>query len=204
MKTRVWVYLVVAVLSVGVGVAIAGAPNSVPRASTIAAPATTSAPAPPPPEGSAATTSEASTTTSPDEPDTTSTTTEPATPPEPTTSVSSTSTTVGPAALPNRADVDVSVVNGARIDGVATRAATALEALGYVDVAPFDGSDVLEVSVVYAAQGSQEVAARLADEAGLAPGLVRPIDEIPPIDEVVGADVVVYLGRDVGDLSLLG
>jgi cytoskeletal protein RodZ len=217
MKTQVWVYIVVVVLSVGAGVAIAGLPNSVAQDPTIQLPATTEASEPEPvgtdpadteptatepaatdpavtdpvdtePENSIESTTATSTTT------TTTTTTAP-------TTTTTTSTSVP---LPERSEVDVEVVNAANVGGAASRVSSALEDLGYVDVGSFDGREIVDVTIIYAEEGFQGPADRLAAEIGMEPGLVFPISAAPDIDGLVTAELIVLLGRDVTTLSIYG
>ena len=215
MKTQVWVYIAVVVLSIGAGVAIAGLPDSVDQEPTIQPPATTEATAPTDPAATepAATeppatdpadteppASEPETTDAPttDPAESTTTTTESSTP----TTVETTTTTLP---LPARSELDVAVVNAASVGGAASNVSGALEGLGYVDVGSFDGPDIVDVTVIYAAEGFQGPADRLAEEdMGMEPGLVFPIAAAPEIDGLDEADIIVYLGRDVETLPIFG
>ena len=60
-----------------------------------------------------------------------------------------------------------------------------------------DGVDIVGQTVIFAAEGFQGPADRLAEEMGMAPGLVFPIIGLPEIDGETTAPVIVYLGRDV-------
>ena len=95
------------------------------------------------------------------------------------------------------------MVNAAETAGVAGLTSDALEALGYLDVGTFDGEEVFDVSVVFAAEGFQGPADRVAAEVGVAPGRVFPIDAIPFVFGLDDSPVVVYLGRDVRTLAIL-
>jgi hypothetical protein len=184
MKHQWLAYLVVALLSIGAGVAIAGLPDNTPVDATIIPPTTTSsttttteAPAP--------TTTVASTTV----PDTTETS-------EPETSAPETTDSV-PAELPERSELAVVAANGANVAGAALRMATQLEELGYVDVLPLNGSDIVEFSVVYYADGFEEAALRLADDLGLLAEFVAPLDDAPAVADLPDdTELLVYVGRD--------
>lgn len=214
MKTQVWVYIAVVVLSIGAGVAIAGLPDSVEQEPTIQPPATTEAPAPTDPPTTEPAVTEPPATDPPDteppatEPETTDApTTDPAestttTAESSTTTVESTTTTLP---LPERSEFDVAVVNAASVGGAASNVSGALEELGYVDVGSFDGPEIVDVTIIYAAEGFQAPADRLAEEdMGMEPGLVFPIDAAPDIEGLDEADMIVYLGRDVVDLPIFG
>jgi hypothetical protein len=201
MKTQVWVYIVVVVLSVGAGVAIAGVPNSVAQDPTIQVPVTIDSTDP-------ASTEPASTEPAATEP----AVTEPGDT-EPATTVADTTTTTTAAPittesptttvpLPERSELDVAVANAANVGGAATRVSNALEDLGYVDVGSYDGRQIVDVTVIYAAEGFQGSADRLADEIGIGPGLVFPIDGAPDIERLEAASLIVYLGRDVVTLPI--
>lgn len=202
MKTQAWVYIVIVVLSIGAGVAIAGVPDSVSRDATIEAPTTTEAPPPTtepePPETEAPVETDAppATDASP-EPTTTTSTTTTTTPPQSTTSAAVTTTT----ALPDRANLDVSVVNGAEVGGTAGRTSDFLEELGYANVGFFDGSEIVDLTVIHVAEGFEAAADRLAVELGMAPDLIRPLESLPQVDGLESPTIVVYLGRDVEALA---
>lgn len=213
MKTQVWVYIGVIVLSIGAGVAIAGLPDSsaeeptiqppVASESTVAAtepadtePAATE-PAATEPDESSTTSSEAPATT---EPAPTSTTSETTTSEAATTTVPAPTTT---AELPERADIALEVANGANVGGAATRVGDALEELGYGGVGSFDGELVVDRTAVFAIEGFQGPADRLAAEVGLEPGLVFPIETAPDVGGLPEAtELLLYLGRDVESLPI--
>jgi hypothetical protein len=132
---------------------------------------------------------------------TSTTTTTTTTAPTTTTTTAPTTTSVP---LPERSEVDVEVVNAANVGGAATRVSNALEDLGYVDVGSFDGREIVDVTIIYAEEGFQGPADRLADEIGMEPGLVFPISAAPDIDGLVTAELIVLLGRDVTTLSIYG
>lgn len=216
MKTQVWVYVVVAVLSLGAGVAIAGVPTFEERDPTIQSltesttttttieaqlsesPESTTEPASDDDdaatgavdsetsttEGVAATTTSTSTTS-------TSTTT--------TTSTSTTTTTTLPPAAKDT--LRVAVANGAYVGGAATNGSNALEDAGYVNVGSFDGLELRDVTILFAAGGLQSEAERLAEEIGVDIGLIFPIETAPGVDSLdENVQILVYLGRDVVDL----
>ncbi len=185
-----WVaYAIVALLSVGAGVAIAGLPNNEPVDPTIIPPTTTERPTP-----------TLATTTIPA---TTSTSAPPATTGAPATTAPDTSvapsTTVAPTTvpeLPPRSDFSVAVANGADIGGIATATADQLESLGYVDVAALDGTQIVEFTVVYFAPGLEAAAIRLADDLGANPDLRAPLNEAPPVNGSNDVQLLAYLGQD--------
>ncbi|MEO1058237.1 MAG: LytR C-terminal domain-containing protein [Actinomycetota bacterium] len=174
-----WVaYAIVALLSVGAGVAIAGLPNNEPVDPTIIPPTTTERPTP-----------TLATTTLP--PATTTTTTVPET---------TTASTVAPTStipeLPPRSDFSVAVANGADVGGIATATAEQLEALGYVDVIALDGTVIAEFTVVYFTPGLEAAAIRLAEDLGANPELRAPLSEAPPVDGLDDVQLLAYLGQD--------
>jgi len=215
MRTQVWVYIVVVLLSVGAGVAIAGVPNSVAKDPTIQPPATTEPASEPEPASSdPADTEPAATEPAVTEPvDTEPADTEPENSIESTTTTSTTTTTTTTTTtapttttvpLPERSEIDVEVVNAANVGGAATRVSNALEELGYFDVGSFDGREIVDVTRIYAAAGFQGSADRLAGEIGIAPGLIFPIVGAPDIEGLTTAELIVYLGRDVVTLPIYG
>ena len=165
MKHQWLAYVIVAFLSIGAGVAIAGLPNNVPVDATIIPPTTTEAPTPTAPETT--------------EPDTT----------DPSDSV--------PADLPDRSEISVGAANGAGIAGTASRAVARLEALGYVDVTPLDGTEVAQLTTIYYADGFEEAALRMADDLELLPEFVAPLDEAPEaVDLAADTELLAYIGID--------
>ncbi len=185
MKHQWLAYLIVIVLSIGAGVAVAGLPSSESVDPTIVPPSTTDAPTPtlaPVTTVETPATTEASTTTVADSTTTTSTTT----------------TTVP---LPDRSELGVVVANGAEIGGLATSTADRLTGIGYVDVQPTDGLVIVDTTIVYYADGFEPSAVRLAEDLELDPENVAPIDEAPEIsgDFTATADLLVYIGTDLVD-----
>ena len=206
MKSQVWVYVSVVILSIGAGVAIAGIPESAAQEPRLPLPSTTEVigqddaapgtesvvtePIATEPAGTTApeTTIESSTTT---------TTT--------TSSTTTTTTTTTTVPLPDRSEVPVRVANGANVGGSATRVSNALEELGYVDVRSFDGDVIVDVTAIYAAEGFEGPAERLSEEVGLEPGLVFPIEVVPDVPGLgTSTRIVLYLGRDVESLPIYG
>ena len=190
MKHQWLAYVVVGLLSIGAGVAIAGLPNNVPVDATIIPPTTTEAPAPTlptttVPETTVPDTTEPETT----EPDTTEPdTTEPDTT-DPADSV--------PAELPERSELAVAAANGANVAGAALAVATQLEELGYAEVLPLNGSDIVELTTVYFAEGFDEAALRMAEDLDLLPEFVVPLDDAPTVADLpADIELLVYIGRD--------
>ena len=192
MKHQWLAYVIVGLLSIGAGVAIAGLPNNVPVDATIIPPTTTEAPE-----------STVATTTTPE-------TTVPATTTVPTTASTTTvSTTTAPAdtspettdsvpdELPDRSELNVVVANGANVSGAASRIAAQLEELGYVDVALRNGTNIVDFTVVYYAEGFEESALRLAADLDLLPDFVAPIDDSPSVPDLpADVELLVYVGLD--------
>ena len=189
MKHQWLAYVVVGVLSIGAGVAIAGLPNNVPVDATIIPPTTTEAPEP----ATATTTTVPATTvpatTTPDTTDPDTADLAAATDPDTADSV--------PAELGERSTIVVAAVNGANVVGIALREAIELDDLGYVDVLPLNGTDIEEVTTVFFAAGFEEAALRMADDFDLPPESVAPI-EVSPSVPGLSADIelLVYIGRD--------
>ena len=187
MKHQWLAYVIVGLLAIGAGVAIAGLPNNVPVDATIIPPTTTEAPEPTVPTTTVAPTTLPETTV----PETT----EPETT-EPETTVPETTDSV-PAGLPERSDLNVAAANGANVAGAALRVATRLEEIGYVDVLPLNGSDIVEFTVVYYADGFEEAALRLAEDLDLLPDFVGSIDDSPTVADLpADVELLVYIGRD--------
>ena len=69
--------------------------------------------------------------------------------------------------------------------------------LGYVDVLPLNGSDIVEFTVIDYSDGFEEAALRLADDLAVLPEFVAPLDEAPAVDDLSeNIELVVYIGRD--------
>ncbi len=187
-----WVaYVIVALLSIGAGVAIAGLPDNVPVDATIIPPTTTVAPEPTAPT----TTLPPTTTTAPKttEPDTTEPQT---TEPEPDTSGPET-TEPELGAMPERGEIIVAAANGANVAGAASVIATRLETIGYVGVVLRNGTDIVDFTTVYFADGFEESALRLAEDLDLLPQFVAPIEDAPNVPDLAAdTELLVYIGLD--------
>jgi len=204
MKMPWMAYVVVAVLSIGAGVAIAGLPTNVEVDATIIPPVTTDEPGST--TTSAVTTTPASTEPEPTQPESTDaqpTDPQPTDPestdPDPTAPDTSdpTGTTEPELVLPDRSEIVTVTANGAAVGGTATRWSELLEGLGYVDVQPLDGTLVVDLSVVYHADGFEGAALRLAEDMALLPEFVAPLAEAPEVlalpDDV---QLLAYVGLD--------
>jgi hypothetical protein len=191
MKHQWLAYVVVGLLSIGAGVAIAGLPNNVPVDATIVPPTTTEAPEITVPETTVATT-----TTEAPEPETTEPeTTEPETTEPETTEPETTEST--PEELADRSELIVADANGANVAGTALRVATQLEEIGYVDVLPLNGTDIVEFTTIYYADGFEQAALRLADDLDLLADFVAPLDDSPNVADLpADTELLAYIGRD--------
>jgi|GEM_PF-2026934 len=225
MKTQSWVYAVVALLSLAAGLAIAGLPNPVPTDPTIDVPVS-AAPAPAPVD-----TVDDATETDPDEAgdasagdaddaevagdpiDATTTSTS-------TTTTTTTSTTVVDDPVSDTSEPDdpfapstptatdrettrIVVANGASRSGVAGDTADFLVESGYPRPPLFDGDVDAESTEIFVFPGFEPWALRLADDIGIEPDRVRPLDEAPDASGVVDEPILVYLGRDVVSIPSL-
>jgi hypothetical protein len=198
MKHQWLAYLVVALLSIGAGVAIAGLPDNTSVDATIIPPTTTTTTEPPAPTTTVAPTTTEPETTEPEttEPETTEVESNEPETTEPEASTPDTTDSV-PAELPERGDVVVVAANGANVAGAALRMATGLEELGYVDIAQLNGSDIVEFSVVYYADGFEDAALRLAEDLDLLDEFVAPLEDAPAVVDLPDdVELLVYIGRD--------
>ena len=190
MKHQWLAYVIVALLAIGAGVAIAGLPDNSSADATIIVATTTV-----PPETTVPDTTEPTETTEPPQTTEPTETTEPAD-----TTTTSTTSTVPETTVPlvDRADLSVVTANGSGRQGTAAAAAARLEALGYVDVSPRNGTDVVDVTIVYYADGFEEAAVRLAADLGLVEGSVAPLADAPEVlDLPEGTELVAYIGLDL-------
>jgi len=179
--------VIVALLSIGAGVAIAGLPNNVSVDATITPPTSTETPASTVPETTEPDTTEPATT----EPDTS----EPDTS-EPDTSEPDTTEAV-PGELPDRSELSVVAANGANVAGAAGAAAAQLQEIGYVDVLALNGTDIFEFTTVYYAEGFEEAALRMAEDLNLLPDFVAPIEDAPGVADLpADTELLSYIGRD--------
>ena len=189
MKHQWMAYVIVALLSIGAGVAIAGLPNNVPVNATIVPPTTTERPTPNAPTTEVPETTTAPTTTDGQE------TTKPGTTKPGTTEPGTTdSVALG---ISERSELTVVVANGAGIAGTAARNVVRLTELGYTDVTSRDGVETFEFTTIYYADGFEAVALRMANDLQLLPEFVAPLTDAP---EVLGLPVdlqlLAYIGVD--------
>jgi hypothetical protein len=188
MKHQWLAYVIVGLLSIGAGVAIAGLPDNVPVDATIIPPTTTEAPPPTVPETTAPPTTATPDTTTPE-------TTEPETTEPETTEPDTTDPEVDE--LAERSELIVVAANGANVAGTAVRLAELLEGLGYVDVLPLNGSDIVEFTTIYFAEGFEDAAVRLADDLDLLAEFVAPLEDAPSVAELpADTELLAYIGRD--------
>lgn len=179
-------YLIVAILAVGAGVAVAGFPPNAPADATIVSPA---AAVPQTTFALPATTEAPAATAGPS--------TEVITPTEVTTTlVVATTTTTVP--LPDRNEVVAATANGSGLQGSALRVADFLETLGYVDVSRYNGTDLVDLTVVYFADGYDQAAARMAADLDLLPEFIAPIAEAPLVVDLGLVHLLAYVGLDRG------
>lgn len=201
MKHQWLAYAVVAVISIGAGVAIAGLPDNTPAnatitPTTIAGASDTTTPETAPADTTAPTTAVETTTPETTQP---AATTPPTTAPEttvPTTTEPDTGGSV-PADLPDRSELSVIAANGSNVAGAAARLAATLEEIGYVDVQLRNGTTFFEFTTVYYSAGFEESALRLAEDLDLLPDFVAPIEDAPNVTDLPDEfDLLVYIGLD--------
>ena len=102
-----------------------------------------------------------------------------------------------PAELADRSELEVAAANGANIAGAASRMTLRLEAIGYVDVASLNGTDIVDLTTVYYAAGFEEAAVRLADDLDLLDSFIAPIANAPEVDALpTDTELLVYIGID--------
>lgn len=194
MKHQWLAYLIVALLSIGAGVAIAGLPDNATVDATIVTP-TTTVPAPPTSDFTATTEPVATTPSTTESADTTPETTDPPAVAS-TTTAAATTTTVAPD-LPPRSDFFTIVANGANVAGAAARNIEVLQPLGYTDIAPRNGTGVAELTIIYHTEGLEDAAVRLADDLDLLPEFVAPLADAPEvIDLPTDVQLLAYIGLD--------
>lgn len=188
MKREWLAYVIVAVLSVGVGVLVTGVPKSEGVGVSLVVPITTDAE-----QVDAVTTVAAPEVTA--EPTESSTTIAA----EATTTTAAPGTTVESPVLPDRSEEIVVVANGAEIPGIAGAVAGRLEALTYESVRVTDGTELASFSTVYYIAGSEPSAVRLAGDLDLELNAVAPMAEAPAIvGGVENESLLVYIGVDLG------
>lgn len=191
-------YLIVAVIAAGAGIAIAGFPDSTGADATIIPPAST-----------VAVTVIATTTTTPSTTVASSTTTAPADTDPPSTDPPTTNrpkrtrprkTDPPVETLPPLAAAEgiaVVVANGAAVGGAAGRTTAQLIALGYTDASATDGVVIVDSTIIYFADPFFLEAVRMTGELGLPAESVASIAEAPPVlGGIEGVDLLAYLGRD--------
>jgi len=192
-------YVIVALLAIGAGVAIAGLPDTAPVEATIVPPTTgevtdttVSVTTEPVPE----TTEPVAETTDVPEPDTTEGSTATTEPPTTDATDPDTATSV-PAQLPDRGEIIVGVANGAGVAGAAARNVARLTEVGYIDLTPLDGLETVDFTIVYYADGFEAAALRLADDLDLLPEFIAPLADAPDVlDLPDDTELLAYIGID--------
>ena len=189
MKHQWMAYVIVALLSIGAGVAIAGLPNNVPVNATIVPPTTTERPTPTAPTTEVPETTAAPTTTDGQE------TTKPGTTEPETTELGTTdSVALG---ISERDELTVVVANGAGIAGTAARNVVRLTELGYTDVTSSDGVETFEFTTIYYTDGLEAVALRMANDLQLLPEFVAPLTDAPEMLSLpADLQLLAYIGVD--------
>ena len=189
MKHQWMAYVIVALLSIGAGVAIAGLPNNVPVNATIVPPTTTERPTP-----TAPTTEVPETTAAPTTTDEQKTTKPGTTEPETTEPGTTDSVALG---ISERGELTVVVANGAGIAGTAARNVVRLTELGYTDVTSSDGVETFEFTTIYYADGFEAVALRMANDLQLLPEFVAPLTDAPKVPSLpADLQLLAYIGVD--------
>ncbi len=199
-------YVIVALLAIGAGVAVAGLPDDAPVEATIVPPSTTegtSSPTTAVPDPDATVAPEPDSTDRPtttiadsslpdtSEPDTSAPDTS-----APDTSEPDTSDNIS-TELPDRGELVVVVANGAGVAGAAARNIVRLTEAGYADLTPRDGIDTIEFTMVYYADGFDDAALRLADDLDLLSVFVAPLADAPEvIDLPDDTELLAYIGID--------
>ncbi|MEW6553981.1 MAG: LCP family protein [Actinomycetota bacterium] len=100
-------------------------------------------------------------------------------------------------AAPDPSDVDLSVLNGARWEGMAAQVAGILEEEGYRDITTGNTVNLYEETTIYYAPGYEEAARMVARD--LSPSADFIIDEDADVATTYGADVVLVIGKDYVD-----
>ncbi len=121
-----------------------------------------------------------------------------------TTDAGGANTTVAPVPTTTRAtrapgDVTVLVANGTDIRGLAGATAAALKAIGYNTLSPTDTNSPVEVTKVQFSAGFEAEARAVATSLQLPATAVEAATpaNAPPVDDTLGANVVVLVGADV-------
>jgi len=73
-----------------------------------------------------------------------------------------------------------------------------LETLGYVDVSRHNGTDLVDLTVVYFADGYDQAAARMATDLDLLPKFIAPVAEAPLVVDLGLVHLLAYVGLDRG------
>lgn len=194
MKHQWMAYVIVALLSIGAGVAIAGLPNNVPVNATIVPPTTTERPTPTAPTTEVPETTAAPTTTDGQETTKPGTTEPETTEPETTEPGTTDSVALG---ISERGELTVVVANGAGIAGTAARNVVRLTELGYTDVTSRDGVETFEFTTIYYADGFEAVALRMANDLQLLPEFVAPLTDAPEVLSLpADLQLLAYIGVD--------
>ena len=194
MKHQWMAYVIVALLSIGAGVAIAGLPNNVPVNATIVPPTTTERPTPTAPTTEVPETTTAPTTTDGQETTKPGTTEPETTEPETTEPGTTDSVALG---ISERGELTVVVANGAGIAGTAARNVVRLTELGYTDVTSRDAVETSEFTTIYHADGFEAAALRMVDDLQLLPEFVAPLTDAPEVLSLpVGLQLLAYIGVD--------
>ncbi len=200
---RLLLVLVVGVLALAAGAAVAGRPTSVPHDVVIdQPPATTdsvetSAPIatiPTPPSTTSPTTT--TTTTTIAATDVTSSDTDPS--PETTNSTSPTETAAVSASttLVPESGLRLAVANATRAPGIATDHAAILRGIGYVDATAIDAATDSGTTSVYFSYGFRAEARRLAQQIGLDENVVQPRPTDSLTVDAIDADLWLVVGAD--------
>ena len=194
MKHQWMAYVIVALLSIGAGVAIAGLPNNVPVNATIVPPTTTERPTPTAPTTEVPETTAAPTTTDGQQTTKPGTTEPETTEPETTGPGTTDSVALG---ISERGELTVVVANGAGIAGTAARNVVRLTELGYTDVTASDGVETFEFTTIYYADGLEAVALRMANDLQLLPEFVAPLTAAPEMLSLpADLQLLAYIGVD--------
>jgi hypothetical protein len=104
-------------------------------------------------------------------------------------------TTTTAAALRDRDQIAIVVANGTFVEGRATKVSSDLKTLGYAEAKPANAIAKAETTTVYAADGFDAEAIRLAQDLGLGGDRVKrlPADRLT---DASPADLTVVLGTD--------
>lgn len=195
---RLLLVLLVGVLALAAGAAVAGRPTSVPNDVVIDQPPATTGQAgtidPSTTMTTGATTSNSTTTSA--APDLSVDTRQPRS--RPTDATSSTepaganpSTTLVP-----ESGLRVAVANATNFPGIATEHVAILNGLGYVDATPTDATDTADATAVFFSDGFSSEALRLAQQLGLDENAVQPHPEGELTSDDVETDLWLIVGAD--------